>query len=377
MSKFLNNSRPEAELLLLCIHSQTNATTSEKIKYLLQQEIDWKYIIHIAEKHRVIPLLYRSLNLIRSPDIPPQILSELRSRFFDNTRNNFIITHELCQLLSLFQENGIRAIPYKGTVLAASVYGKVSLRQVWDLDFLVSESDFATSRELLLAQGYELKENFDREQSFYHPQRGVEVDLHWGLTPFYFPVNIDFESFWKRRKIISLSQTNIESFSAEDMLLILCIQVAKDCWERRQHLEHLAKVCDIAALLATHTQLNWETVIDEARRLGILRILYFGLFLAQDLLDAKLPDNLGELVQNNTVVRSLAEQVCCQLFGEIDGAFAPLTNSLWDWKLRRRQLVFYLRLRERLKDKIQHILEILRTIAQLNKNHVTSPINDN
>jgi hypothetical protein len=365
LKSLVPNSRPEVELLLPSLRPYLDPSAVEHIQAALNEPLDWDYLLQMVEKHRVLPLFYRNLNSIISDQIPAEISKELRKRFFENVKRNLLLTNELLRLLQLFQATGIRVIPYKGTVLAVSVYGKQALRQVWDLDVLVTEADVPKSRSLLLDEGYHLKETNDREQSFFHDTRNVEVDLHWGLTPIYFPIQFDFERLWGNRKSFVLAETSIVSFSTEDLLLILCIQVAKDAWERRQHLEHLAKVCDIAALLQANPELNWAAVMQQAMDTGISRIVSFGLYLAQNLLGANLPQTVRSAVERDRTAILLAQQVCSQLFGTIDESFASSKTSYLDVGLRMNQLMFYLRMRERWDDKIQHIREILRTFIRI------------
>lgn len=357
---------PEVDLLLYCTRPFPDATVIEQIQNLLQQNLEWDFLLQMVDKHRVMPLFYRNLNLTGAA-LPPEITRELRRRFFENVKRNLLLTRELLHLLQLFEAANIRVVPYKGTVLAATVYGKQALRQVWDLDVLITEGDVARSRELLLEEGYRQKETYDREQSFIHDERSVEVDLHWGLTPFYFPIQLDFDRLWQNRQPFSLAESTIMSFAPEDLLLILCVQVAKDCWERRQHLEHLAKVCDIAALLHTYPNLNWQQVTQQAESMGIERMVHFGLFLAQGLIEAELPDFVCSAIQADNHATSLAQQVCIHLFDAIDESFASSKNPYWDISLRIKQLKFYLKMRERLDHKAQHVWEILRTLPQLSR----------
>lgn len=358
------NHRPEAGLLLHCVRPYLDAFAIEQIQSGLQQLLDWGFLLRMVDKHRVLPLFYKNLQSAAAGQVPPEFLAELRKRFFENAKRNLLLTNELLRLLQLFQSAEIRIIPYKGTVLAASVYGKQSLRQVWDLDVLVAEADVPRSRELLLEQGYLLKEAWDREQSFIHTTRQVEVDLHWGLTPFYFPIKLDFERLWSNLQPLTLAETTIYSFAPEDLLVILCIQVAKDCWERRQHLEHLAKVCDIATLLHTHPTLNWERVMQQATDIGVVRVVNFGLYLSQGLLKAELPIAIQQRVERDSKAIALAHQVCAQLFGAIDETFASNRNSYLNIKMRLNQLKFYLGIRERLKYKLQHIWEIFWSLIR-------------
>lgn len=355
-----NNTCPEAELLLCCTRTHIDTTTTERIQTLVQQDIDWAYLFRTAAKHGVIQLLYRNLNATCPQVVPKASLNQLRGFFYANAQHNLFLTTELLKLLELFKERGIPAIPYKGPVLAASIYGKLSLRQFGDLDILVHERDFKRTGELLISQGYQPGLKFDWEQSFVHSDSKVEVDLHQGFTPSYFPLPLDFERLWQCLEPVSLAETTVATFSPEDLLLILCVQVAKDCWERQEKLEQLAKVCDIAELLRTHQALDWGKIMEQASKLGSVRMLFLSLFLASDLLGAALPQEVLLKIQADSVAISLAAQVCNHLFQEADRPSAISKSPLFHFSFRIERFIFYLKMRERLQHKIRYISDFFR-----------------
>ena len=55
-------NRPETELMLACASTHLDADRTARVKALLQGEFDWTYLTRAALAHRVMPLLYRSLN---------------------------------------------------------------------------------------------------------------------------------------------------------------------------------------------------------------------------------------------------------------------------------------------------------------------------
>ncbi len=95
---------------------------ASQVQFLLQQEIDWDYLLTLANKHRFLPLLYRGLKEIYSGALPLAIASTLKISFLENTKKNLILNTELLRLLAFFEAEGISVIPYKGTVLAASIH---------------------------------------------------------------------------------------------------------------------------------------------------------------------------------------------------------------------------------------------------------------
>ena len=337
------SDRPEVELLLCCARTRIEPKTAARIRTLLQQDIDWAYLIQTAARHGVIPLLYQSLSTTSPEAVPKTILSQLRNHFHTNAFHNLSLTKELLLLLNLLESNGIKAIPFKGSVLAASVYGNLALRQFGDLDILVSRQDYLRTKNLLISQGYyELPLNLNWEAQMVHENSRVNVDLHWGITPIERPFKLNFERLWSRLEPVPLANTTVKSLLPEDLLLILCVQIARNCWEQN---ERLSQICDISELLRVHPAMNWEHVINQASKLGGKRMLFFGLLLASSLLGTALPEEIHFLVQADPIVKTLVMQVSSKLLG----AEHEVRNELEEKR-------FYLQVRERLQDKLPYFL---------------------
>lgn len=353
---------PEGKILLLCLHPTIDEQTNQHITEIINEGIDWNYLLKIADKHRVMAMVYRCLNNLTNLKIPAYISKQLRNSFLSNSKRNLLITNKLFKIISLFSKENIRVIPYKGTVLAGCVYGKLSLRQVYDIDIIIDRQDLESTRKLLISQGYQLKENFDHEQSYFNPTNQVEIDVHWQFTPFYFPLKVSFDDLWQNRQILSLNNQKIETLSSEDLLFLLCIQIAKDCWERKQKIEYLAKVSDIAQVIAKTPDLNWLELFNKGENQDTQRIIYFALILAHNLFKITLPDNIIKQLEQDEIAINLAQTVCSSLFTKEDENPSPSRNSLWDWNLRIRQLNFYFNLRSNWKYKMLYILSIINVI---------------
>jgi hypothetical protein len=254
-------------------------------------------------------------------------------------------------LLHVLESHGIPAIPYKGPTLAVAVYGSLALRSFGDLDLLVHTQDFTHATQLLLAQGFRRRRDFAWESSFVHDQRMVMVDLHRGLTPPQFPFPLNFERLWQRRQAVCIASRMVPTFAPEDLLIVLCVQVAKDTWQNlskspQRRNDMLLKICDIAELLGAHTDMDWGRVLTDTRRLGGQRILLFGLRLAHELLGTALPKDVLQWMQRHPSVGGLTAHVCMQFFHTTrDSAVTPLTPAGFYWAIRER-------VRERVRSKV-------------------------
>lgn len=329
------SDRPEIELILCCTRTQIDTATAERIKILIQSKIDWGYLIQTATRHGIMPLLYQSLNTTCPEAVPKANLAQLCDYSQINAFHNLLLTKELLKLLTLFESHSIPAIPFKGPVLAVSAYGNLSLRQIADLDILVRERDYHKAKELLLDQGYRMVKNrgheaFYLQAQMWHEEKNVSVDLHYGIQPKHLQLNS--EIFLKNLQPLFFVGTRIQTFSPETHLLILCIEGKKESWNQ------FSRLCDVAALISSHPQMNWESLTEQARRLKIKRILDFGLVLANTLLKAPVPASVLSSVKQAPLIKWLITQLGKNLFSKPDSQRHPFyiwATALYQGELHR------------------------------------------
>jgi len=319
----------EIELLLCCARTYIAPEIAERIKTLLQQNINWTYLIEKAHFHGVIPLLYQSFKTTCPEAIPEDILTQLRSRYYANAYHNLLLSQELLALLNIFRASEIRAIPFKGVVLATSVYHNLTLRQSGDLDILVKPQDVVKVRELLITQGYQLDVDYGWQHTFVHQQKQIAVDLHWELTPIsYFPFQLpDFEALWQRSKSLTLRGESVIDLCADDLLIILAVQVARGGFDGK---ESLAQICDLAELIRIQQTLDWDKLLQQVRTLGLDRPFFMGLLLVKNLLNPPLAAQVKQAIQQqrqtDPVISIYAVQMQKRLFSKIS---SPLITKLF------------------------------------------------
>lgn len=341
-----SNLPPEAELLICCARTRMNSEWADRVKALLQGDIDWTSLYRMAFLHGMRPLLYWHLNATCPDAVPKATMDYLREYFHANAAHNLYLTGELCSLLKLLDANRIPAIPFGGPVLAASLYGNLTLRQFSDLDILVRKRDVTKAGELLVSQGYRPRFNLGRaketaflqyhsEYLFLHSKDRFVADSQLRILS----LRLDAERVWERLEPLALGGHKVLTLSPEDLLLILCVHGIKHLWEG------LPWISDVAMLVGLREGLDWERLLERASTLGSRRMLFLGLYLAGDLLGAALPEEVLQRVQSDPVAPSLAAQVRKRLILETDGPPGVLENSL-----------FHLKATERLRDRIRHCL---------------------
>ena len=310
---------PELELLLLCARMQVDEQRAERISGLLADRLDWDRLVLTAWRHGLSPLLYRTLTGVGASNVPPEVLRRLRSLSEAFRAQNLFFVSTLLRAVRALSAAGIIATPYKGPALAAALYSDLALRQCSDVDMLVRPSDALKARHVLLDSGFIPKRRIPEfaeaayvrlhcEFSFVTYERQFVVELNWRTAPSYFRFPEIPDSAWDRMGRLSLAGDSVPWFAAEDLLFVLCLHGCKHKWEM------LKWIVDIAELLRMHPDRDWRKVTEDARRTGSERMLKLGLFLAHDLLDARLPADVLDAIRSEPSVVSLAQEVCDDLF---------------------------------------------------------------
>src|SRR6266545_831395 len=335
-------SRVEDELVLLCSQTKVDAETSARVKAITSfpNKVDWDYVYQLGRRHSVLPLIYSQLSTAAPANVPPDQLARLKEAYQNNVARNLLFTAELCQILQTFEAAGIEAVPYKGPALAVYAYGNLALRRFVDLDILVRKADTLLAKEVLRARGFVCGTPWTNTQqalllrtqhnlSLSREEGRMVVELHWEVASSLFASSLQAEEFWGRLETMRLNNFAVKSLSAEDLLLSLCVHGSKHLWER------LAWICDVAELVKTRTDLNWNVLIERAVSSGNDRMLFLGLHLANTLLDAPLPEHLKSQLGAERMLASLANQVSKRLFDGIDRTPVSISQGFkFNWALR-------------------------------------------
>lgn len=303
----------EDKLLILCARTRMNSEIETQIRSLiLKENIDWDYLIKIASKHRLKPLLYFHLNRICPEAIPETVLNNLKDNFHKNAKNNLLMTGELIKVLDLMKSNDIIAIPYKGPFLADLIYKDITLRQFDDIDVLVDKKDVLRAKEVLISNGYrpQFKLNASQERLYLKTQReykfvndlnNVSIEIQWKYAGLSFNFSDDPSLIFNFKNLEKVNFKGIEVFNIppEDLLLILCIHNAGHYWKR------LAWITDISELINTYKEMDWAKITDKGKKIGVERILNINLLLATNLIGLELPKEIKIILNSDKLAYSL------------------------------------------------------------------------
>jgi hypothetical protein len=207
--------------------------------------------------------------------------------------------------MQLLEQNGIKAIAFKGPTLAQLAYGDIALRQYSDLDILIDEKEIYNSLKLLLSYNYKcdhpisLLENkkfrqLDNDFSLYTPNN-IHIELHWRLFRKKIGKLENFQKYHSNILNIQLSNSKIPTLSLEYLLVYLCMHGSKHAWERIEWIN------DIHYLIINNYQaISWDKVIKISSTMQSKKFVLSSLNLVYTFYNTKLPHKIINLINTNT-----------------------------------------------------------------------------
>lgn len=339
-------ANPHTRELLLAIVREDAAPNRETLASLAQAIPDWNGLIELALVHRLAPLLFSRLNEASAP-VPIQAKQRLEREYTRNVFHSIANTTELIAILRSFNELGIPAMPFKGVVLASSVYGDLSLRSAGDLDFLVFENDLQRATSALRARGYELKTETLEDGSpakldyfefhFERASDGMVVELRWKLElQARFQRDLGMDWVWPRRGIANIAGAETPNLDPVANLLVLCMHGSKHLWSR------MIWICDVARLVEAYPEIDWNEVKREAKQRGLWRTVALGVLLARRVCGASISERALREFASDRSARELAtyfEQSILDEPGKTPPGHIPYSVRILDGADRFRWLL--------------------------------------
>lgn len=305
------------EILLSVCRASLPAESVSRLRNLLAEPLDWPRLLTTSADHALFPLLFWHLNEAAGDIVPPAWLSFLRDLFRQNSQRSLQLTSALLSLLPQLDAAGIRAVPYKGPVLAAAAYGHLGLRHFQDLDLLLRQRDLARAEEIFLSLGYAPQSprapaphatRFPGQYSYFRATDKVLLEVHTENTLRYFPRTPDFDLLWQRVETTQLAGKPVPTLSTPDLFAFLSVHGTKHLWDR------LSWIGDIAELARTLDPSAWSLVRQRAVDFGVERVIALSLALAHDVLGAPLPADVAAWVRADATAVAHARRLHAWLF---------------------------------------------------------------
>jgi hypothetical protein len=285
---------PGARALLGFLRSDAGAAAAARVRDLPPHL--WDEALNIALQHGVAPLLHRAL---QSGDALAVVPEHVRVRLKEERRATGLLNlrryAEFRRIAQALRMRNIPLIALKGLHLADLVYRDISLRPMSDLDILVPRPQLAQT----LATLRELDYGFDGDFSgaldaildtrcdveLRHRQMQLPLEVHWSLLAPPSRYGDVLDDVWRSAARARPGDADALVMSPAFALLHICAHLTCN------HVFDfsLRALCDIAAIVRAHPELDWSAFVDHGRRHGWGRGVAAALRLACEHLGAAVP----------------------------------------------------------------------------------------
>ena len=292
------------EIILIiecCRLSQDSKLIEEKISLIK----NWDEFISLAYSHGVFPLVYQVLKK-HEDKIPLNTFAFMKQTYMNLVKTNMLMTSELIKVSKLLEENGIKAISFKGPTLSQMAYGDVVSRQYVDLDILVDDDRLLDSIEILRNNEYSLEDDFKldllkKNRSIFHDvtlrkNNIVNIELHWRLFSDEYMTGISDLNIKENLRPFEYQNQTLNVFDNEIQILYLSIHGAKHNWERIEWL------VDIVRFIENNT-MNWKRLLDFIEKTKTEKILFSTFYLCKTILDLSLPKEIEEKIEKSNILK--------------------------------------------------------------------------
>lgn len=282
----------EEKIILLSSSLNLTQVAMSSLKGLLRDEsrsIDYRNLLRLAAVNDVAPLLYHAL---KESDIIPEIsMNELKNAYLHTVANNIRNAGEMMRILNILKENGIEAVPLKGSLASDIVFGDPGLYPARDIDLLVRPYDLQETGRILINSGYR-KDDYVPEDAllsshyhllFHNDYHTVEV--HWNLAKRYFDIPPAF--WWEDIGITKYDGIEIPMLSVERYLLYTVFRLYDHGFRP------LKFFVLISELINKYTEeIDWHKLFEFSKRYRMSRTVTFTLKFLNEMLGTEIPEEI-------------------------------------------------------------------------------------
>ncbi len=318
----------------LCLQARWDASGLAAARALAAEtSLNWDVFCTIVGTEGLAPLLY---HILRDEGVVPDHVAHcLRQAYDANALHTTFLFHELEAVLRRFAADSIDVTLLKGAALSKTVYGRVPVRPLRDLDLLVREAD--TSRAI------DVLRNLEYTPVTAEPHAGahlvyenetlliklstvdVPIELHWSLfnSPFY-QNTLPIDWFWGATLPVQVGETPTRVLGPEAQILHLCGHL------RLHHGGEAAPrvlwLHDVAEVISFYGDtLDWDLLLEQAATCALVLPVQQVLKRVAELWRVAIPEVALDRLQK---LRPSAAEA--RAFARLSSGPRPVAQRLWD-----------------------------------------------
>ena len=280
---------------------------------------DWKSVLRQAIRHRVAPVLHRTLESQQFRSVvPEEILQRLKRTYLHTLATNTRRLNNLAALIDHLTKHNIEIMVLKGAHLAEAIYPSPGLRPMGDIDILIDEKDIDRTMHAI--------SSMKNTEAFKHP----DLDIHTALHPNLSDLSLTPGELRGRSVPLSIEgRSQTRALCPEDLFLFMILHL---CLVDLFSTAGLRTLVDLREIVIQCSQVfNWHAFTSRATLWHVVKPVLVTLSLAEELIGLKvpLPPSFREKQKRipASVLAYAREQMCTQ--APYRRAFSPLFWNLW------------------------------------------------
>ncbi|MBI4229574.1 MAG: nucleotidyltransferase family protein [Planctomycetes bacterium] len=243
---------------------------------------DWDAVLRLAAQARTLPLLHWH-HRRHTLGWPEEVAGRLRAAYAQSAARAHGQEEVVRDLCGRFASAGVRAVLLKGAALRRHLYPDPALRPMADIDFWIHPADVKGADAALREAGHarrdpdeawEAMRRFGLEATYVDGDGNLSVEIHWGLEQYERyrgAAGIDPDRLW------SASRPDPDDPSARFLPLALEPSYLAFHAGAVHGFQGTLWRLDLAEWLRRYrAEVDWDTVIHEARSAGFLNALKMG-----------------------------------------------------------------------------------------------------
>ncbi len=254
-------------ILSLCARIEAHDLQRRQLATACNNFRQWDELLYQAEEQGMGPLLHMHLAAIEK-EAPDTFLRGLRFLSLRHQQANILLMKSLHRILSILEAEGIPSLILKGAALCQTLYPRIGLRPMRDIDLLLAKEDVYHAHALLQKEGFrapaaDIPKDYLHLPPLYQKVDDMQIclELHHGLfpndPPYYQPLS--FEKLYQNKLAFKVNGITAYTLATEEML-----------WHLYQHGFHapltyepyrLISVADIVSLVEDKMkEIDWEKI---------------------------------------------------------------------------------------------------------------------
>jgi hypothetical protein len=277
----------EDQALLLCTRQDFTNDHVQALRLLDPKALNWDRVLRTALQNRIAPLVHT--NLVKAGvELPPDVAVSFKKEYIENILRKKEARNLLNQVLICISEwqaeyqIPLRLMLVKGAALNVLIYAEPWYTRSGDIDLIFDLPASSVPEPALRQLINRIYAITSSSSSSLHSALEYDFYIHHdlnlnGVLP------IDADRIWRNAGSIQLGGHCLLVMSPEDTL----VSAAVACC--RRHYFFLKSLLDLAECTRHLKNLNWDRVIEIAHSDSVNLVLYTGLWLSRECLDAQIP----------------------------------------------------------------------------------------